>query len=91
MTALRAGCRYAGRLDLGGRGGPLRSDRELALGAVAQDGPALAAAAERLRSDHEFVQDAVMQDGPVVAAAAEQLRSDRAFELGTVTQTAQPW
>ena len=71
---------------MGGRGEPLRSDHELALGAVAQDGPASAAAAEQLRSDHEFVLDAVMQDGPVVAAAAEQLRSDRALELGAVTQ-----
>ena len=57
---------------MGGRGEPLRSDHELALGAVAQDGPASAAAAEQLRSDHELELGAATQEGPTQAAAEER-------------------
>jgi hypothetical protein len=50
----------------------LRSDREIVLAAVRQDGSALEYAAEALRSDQEIVLAAVRQDGWELQYAAEK-------------------
>ena len=61
-----------------------RSDRELVLAAVKQDGSALQYASEELRSDRELVLAAVKQNFLALKYVASALRSDSDFMLAVV-------
>eukprot|EP00971_Amphidinium_carterae_P102392 2027192-Amphidinium_carterae.1 len=62
----------------------LRSDREVVLAGVQEDGCALKYASEALRSDPEVVLTAVQQHGLALEFASEALKSDREMVLAAV-------
>eukprot|EP00971_Amphidinium_carterae_P254482 5052185-Amphidinium_carterae.1 len=61
-----------------------RSDHEIVLAAVRQDGFALHFAAESCKNDREIVLAAVQQNGCALEDAAESCRSDRGIVLAAV-------
>ena len=62
----------------------LRSDKDVILAAVNQDGRALRFASEELQSDREVVLAAVNQHGYALKFASEEFRSDREVVLAAV-------